>query len=75
MVDVLVIDLTLPDIDGFQVWAGARRSPVLTAIAIAAFDDDRQRSRRLSAAILAMPLPYRPPGIGGRGVLIYNSAL
>jgi CheY-like chemotaxis protein len=59
VVDVLVIDLTLPDIDGFQVQAGARRSPALTAIAVTAFDDDRQRSRAIEvgfAAYLVKPL-------------------
>jgi len=59
VVDVLVIDLMLPDIDGFQVWAGARRSPALTAIAVTAFDDDRQRSRAIEvgfAAYLVKPL-------------------
>ena len=58
-IDVLVIDLTLPDIDGFQVWAGARRSPGLAAIAVTAFDDDRQRSRAIEvgfAAYLVKPL-------------------
>src|SRR5688500_17487082 len=53
VVDVLVIDLTLPDIDGFQVRAGARRSPALTAIAVTAFDDDRQRSRAIEVGFAA----------------------
>jgi CheY-like chemotaxis protein len=58
-IDVLVIDLTVPDIDGFQVWAGARRSQGLAAIAVTAFDDDRQRSRAIEvgfAAYLVKPL-------------------
>jgi CheY-like chemotaxis protein len=59
-VDVLVIDLKLPGLDGFQVLARISSRPLVT-IAVTAFDDNEMRERAAAAGFTAyLAKPFEP---------------
>jgi CheY-like chemotaxis protein len=59
-VDVLVVDLKLPGLDGFKLLALAPTRPPVT-IAVSAFDDNEMRERVATAGFNAyIPKPVQP---------------
>ena len=59
-IDVLVVDLKLPGLDGFKLLARALTRPPVT-IAVSAFDDDEIRERVAEAGFNAyLPKPVEP---------------
>jgi CheY-like chemotaxis protein len=58
--DVLVVDLKLPGLDGFKLLAHAPTRPPVT-IAVTAFDDHEMRDRAAAAGFNAyLPKPVEP---------------
>jgi CheY-like chemotaxis protein len=52
--DVIVVDLVLPDMDGFEFLKGARKqSATVPAIAFTAFDEDGRRDHALRSGFAA----------------------